>query len=291
MPDTRPSVGRGKPAASLAAGFALLVGCGSVTEIESDAAGGSPDSDGGDPADGGDPGNGGEELDADVVAFPDDPLLYLPFDDQFVGDPSGEFHISSSFNEPAFATDRFGFGEQALDMIENFNSDSYLTLASEPLDISGDVTMAVWFQGQSFGNNERIVGIGEWFALQFQSSDTVRFGAVDILEPGEPSVADPTPHDAEAWTFYVGVLEQDGGGTAIRLYRDGELVAEEIFGDVPSAPGCSFYVGTFDQGNLCDSLDEPQKLHGFVDDVRFYDRALSAEEIELLYREDGWPDF
>ncbi len=283
------------PAVALAAGFALLVGCGSVTEIESDAAGGggddaaasdddasSPASDAADPA---------ETPDADVVTFPDDPLLYLSFDDQsFDNQASGEIGVSSSFTEPDFATDRFGFGEQALDMIENFNSDFYLALASDPLEVGNEVTMAVWFQGESFGNNERIVGIGEWFALQFESSDTVRFGAVDILEPGEPGVVDSTPIDPEAWTFLAGVVEQDGEGTTIRLYRDGELVSEETFGEVPSAPQCRFYVGTFDQGNLCDSLNEPQKLHGFVDDVRLYDRALSAEEIELLYREGGWPD-
>jgi hypothetical protein len=35
---------------------------------------------------------------------------------------------------------------------------------------------------------------------------------------------------------------------------------------------------------------EPARLDAFVDDVRVYDRALSAAEIQLLHEEGGWPD-
>ena len=42
--------------------------------------------------------------------------------------------------------------------------------------------------------------------------------------------------------------------------------------------GSNFRIGRHNASN------DPQWFNGFVDDIRIYDRALSADEIELLYR-------
>jgi hypothetical protein len=270
---------------------ALVVGCGSVSEIEPDAEGG----DGQDPdaATGADANTGAADAltDADQgVQFPDDPVLFLPFRDASFQDQSGQGqNMSSSLGDPQFAADRFGFAERALDLSENLNADFDLALASEPLGLSDEISMAVWIRTTSASTGDRIIGQGEWFALTF-ASGSVQFGRVDASEPISPSVVSSSAHDHEVWALYVGVIEIDGGDTTLKLYRDGNLVASDTFtGTFPPPEPCQFYVGNFEQGNACTGLDRPRRLDAFVDDVRVYDRALSVEEIELLYAEGGWP--
>jgi hypothetical protein len=277
---------------SAAAVAALVVGCGSVSELEPDAEGGN----GQDPdaaATGADASTGAADAltDADQgVAFPDDPVLFLPFRDSSFQDQSGQGqNMSSSLGDPQFVADRFGFAERALDLTENQNSDFDLALASEPLGLSGEISMAVWIRTFTASGETRIIGQGEWFTLSFASS-SVQFGLVDAAEPIEPSVVSSSSHDHEVWALYVGVVEIDGGETTLKLFRDGTLVASETFtGTFPPPDQCQFYVGNFEQGNGCTSLDRPRRLDAYVDDLRVYDRALSVEEIELLYAEGGWP--
>jgi hypothetical protein len=285
--------GAARPAAAFAVA-SVLAGCGSVSELEPDAAGGNGQDPDAATADANvDPTDGGQDsVDADdTVAFPDDPVLFLPFRDASFADASGNDHgMSSSIAEPAFTADRFGLADRALDLTENFGNDYDMALASDPLELDGDITLAVWIRGSSQGGDERIVGQGDWFTLSFAPGSSVRFGLVDGSDPQEPSVVSPGGHDGVVWTFYAGVVETGGGETTLKLYRDGNLVASDTAtGAFAPPPACRFYVGNYDQGNLCASLDRPRRLLGFVDDVRVYDRALSDEEVEALYAEGGWP--
>lgn len=95
-------------------------------------------------------------------------------------------------------------------------------------------------------------------------------------------------HEDGAWNFYAGVVETAASGSTLRLYRNGVEVASQSFPTLYPNPGsCRFYIGDRIDGNTCNgtTADEFANLSGAVDDVRIYDRALTAGEIMLLMNE------
>lgn len=193
-----------------------------------------------------------------------------------------------------YSTDRHGRGERALDLYGTGNTDEHSLLYGEHLELSVNFSIALWVDlrpGAFHNNDARIAGQGNWFNLFSSGNATgVSFGILDGLYAAVdgPVVSDNLPFD-EDWHFYVGVVEQlDGAESAVRLYRDGNEVAAAEFATVFVNPGaCRFYVGNFPDGDLCDDTDADEftGFPGSVDDLRVYDRALSAEEVALLYGE------
>ena len=49
------------------------------------------------------------------------------------------------------------------------------------------------------------------------------------------------------------------------------------------SPGTSFIIGNAEESG--------RMFRGNIDDVRFYSRALTEEEINLLYSEGGWSNY
>ncbi|MCZ7635988.1 MAG: hypothetical protein M5U12_08095 [Verrucomicrobia bacterium] len=74
------------------------------------------------------------------------------------------------------------------------------------------------------------------------------------------------------WHHLVGTLKK---GQFVRLYQDGELVADGTGFDIPTANTASpLYIGRRAEGGF---------LRGLVDEPAIYGRALSGEEITSLY--------
>jgi hypothetical protein len=69
-----------------------------------------------------------------------------------------------------------------------------------------------------------------------------------------------------------------------RLYVDGELDTQAALDLRTTDTPVSFGI------NLDHEIDVPLNrfYHGSLDDVRIYDGALSAAEIEVLYLDGGW---
>ena len=290
---TTPSVPLLPLAAALAA---LAAGCGDIENAGSDAAATvDPDAAATSPPDGAPPDGGPLVADGGApdggVTFPDDALVHLAFEGDLT-DSSGNGNDAQAPLSGTFVGDRFGFAEKALSLEENFSNNFFNVLEIAGIGIRGEVTMAAWIQAGSQGNGERIAGLGEWFSLVFQSGG-VGFGLTEGLNSVEPLAVDATAHDPDAWVFYAGVVEvSDNLETTVTLYRDGVRVAEDTASEVfEPTSGCSFYVGNFrNDGTQCSGNDrDGNKFPGDVDDVRVFDRALSAAEVELLYREGDWP--
>jgi hypothetical protein len=73
------------------------------------------------------------------------------------------------------------------------------------------------------------------------------------------------------------VAATDNAGE-IKIYIDGQLdrSCDDGYG-IPSNINAPIYIGTI--------LTTPYFFDGIIDDVRFYNRALSAEEIWQLYQQ------
>lgn len=230
----------------------------------------------------------------DAVGIPTDALLHYRFDMDLLDASGNDNHGTAALGAFEFATDRFGIGERAGDFTENFGNDDDATVIGPHLGFTINFTIAAWFNGRSFGSEARLVGQGNgfedpFFSLHIRSADRIGFGRRDIGTDFGPIAVDPELFEQDQWTFFVGVVEFDGADSAIRLYRDGQQVAEEIaVGVAFNNPGtCFFYVGGFNKNDDCTG-DRANRLHGLVDDVRVFDRALGEAEILALYHEGGF---
>ena len=88
------------------------------------------------------------------------------------------------------------------------------------------------------------------------------------------SAVDPNPPTLNTWVYYAVVY--DRANSFATIYRNGVAVASGTV--VRSAPTGTWIMGHNEStGNPSDQLD------GAIDDMRVYDRLLSAQEVALLY--------
>jgi len=86
--------------------------------------------------------------------------------------------------------------------------------------------------------------------------------------------------DASAW-HYLGLTYD---GSIARLYWDGtEIATEAISGTLNSTPSVPLRIG-----HVYGASAHNLYFNGLIDEVRIYDRALSADEVQQLYGEDTY---
>ena len=111
---------------------------------------------------------------------------------------------------------------------------------------------------------------------------------MSFVVPVSPALAliDDADAPEDAWTLYAGVVAYDAatGITTARLYRDGRLVDEAEALGAHAAPAASRDLVVGDRT----SDDHYEPFRGRLDDVRVFDRALTAGEVDALYREGGF---
>ncbi len=208
----------------------------------------------------------------------DDLILYLTFAGQTL-DLTG-FSTVEVNAEIAYVTDRSGNPGAALSLTEP-NAQDPLTLIGNPsndLMQQQSFTISLWFNRQ----NEQLSEIPENLV---STNDLMLFLGSNDLERKPPFLSGPTLEQAQLAPFYdgewlenlfveldvwhhVAVTYQDG---VLRLYRDGELRNQANVDGFNTMSGAAF----------------GQDFQGFLDDIRFYKRALSADEIQILFELEG----
>jgi hypothetical protein len=152
----------------------------------------------------------------------------------------------------------------------SFNGSSQSVTGPNPLAGSGPITVCVWIKGSSPGANATatVLSSGLSYGFMFYSGGGVRFVGDGSWFDG---IGPSTTCDDGNWHFLVGTWT---GGTG-SFYVDGVLQASQSmtmqgYNTVTvAAPG--FYSGYYS---------------GTIDDVRVYNRVLSAGEIENQFQ---WP--
>jgi hypothetical protein len=144
------------------------------------------------------------------------------------------------------------------------------------LNVGGPVSVAAWIRATRIDTRSNIVAHGYRFgpsydfALRvdtgtyvFTTWDSVNHQAVTTIPSG----------DAGTWVHLCGVFD----GDTYQIYRNGALAAATADTTAPQSNVDTIWVigGSAKQDNL---------LQGQIDDVRIYGRALSAAEVEALYR-------
>lgn len=189
-------------------------------------------------------------------------------------DRSGNGNTGTLTSGPVLAIGKIGQGLLFNGL--NSGSGNYVTIpTSSSLDITGDITLATWVKTNAIGVLQGLIQQTDnttWdYQLDIQSS-----GALDFYsDQGTPTDTVSTVIiSADGQWHHVAVVRR---GTTVTFYMDG-------------VAGYSATVsGTFSTGRPvilgADNTGGTARLtvDGLLDDVRIYNRALSADEIERLY--------
>ncbi|MBN1805411.1 MAG: LamG domain-containing protein [Sedimentisphaerales bacterium] len=205
-----------------------------------------------------------EAADSDLAA-------HWKFDDgsgTLAVDSTGKGNDGVFVGDPRWVPGKFG---GALE----FNGDDYLNCGNGPsLQIRDEITIAFWFQVEAFQN--------EWEAFMAKGDDSYRTSRGDGTGNATHLGISGTSTGGGNGYFNGTVIVTDGqwhhmaatyDGAAGRIYIDGVLdVTSPGTGQIGES-SYDFWIGN-------NSQQTGRYLHGMLDDIRIYSRALS--EVEIL---------
>ena len=170
--------------------------------------------------------------------------------------------------------------------------DGYLAVRdAASLRVPDALTVSAWCNARSYDQPMTVAGRaqnGPPWQYPFLSW-LVRINTDSIIEidVGHPQSYSPSgwnvpPLQPDQWYF----LAMTCDGQTKKLFLNGALITSLATGSpnsqpgVHSTPGRSILIGA-------DESEPPvgDRFHGAIDDVRMYDRALSAEEVQRLFQE------
>ncbi|MBN2210992.1 MAG: hypothetical protein JW709_06310 [Sedimentisphaerales bacterium] len=163
-------------------------------------------------------------------------------------------------------------------------NDSVYMGSGPDLDITGELTMALWINKQGNNSNNNYAHLAgknqsggpadDSYYLKSQATDQLTFGVtqngVNIELTGTASVS------RDQWHSVVAVFVPN---VSMRIYLDGQLYAAKTTG----VPGYTAITNAPFMIGQISNRDTGYSFNGYLDDVRLYNLALSQEEIETLY--------
>jgi len=156
-------------------------------------------------------------------------------------------------------------------------SNDYVEVADNgSLNITGNITILAWIKLDTLGSGQQqyIVGKTETeltYAIFIESDDTVRCilqGLNDTYPSGSPTAITDTNWHQVAISY---------DGEYIRTFLDGKLqISDDSSGNINSSTD-KIYIGIRKYSNSC-------YFNGKIDEVRIYNKALTAAEVYALYK-------
>jgi len=208
--------------------------------------------------------------------MPGSMVLHLPFNGH-ANDASGTGNDATVHGAP-LTTDRNGNAGSAY---EFDGSDDYMTIAQDPTLNVDHVTLAAWINLDSYKDDQRIITkeTGDsWpyssYSLLISDTDEQYLQFRIGIGSDRYMVTSPDVVSLNTWQHVAATYD----GSALRLYINGEEVASESVSGVIADTDNPLYIGN--------SQFFDRVLDGKLDDVKVYNRALSATEVSGLYNVD-----
>lgn len=183
---------------------------------------------------------------------------------------------NGTVNGAAITTDRSGNANSAY----SFNgTNNYITLGQNPFTIidqldGSDFTISLWFNDNN-GGSTYFMNFGWGIKLGSGIDMIPAFGHVGIWPNNQwYTVSSNQPIISQNWCHLVAVKS---GNNQI-IYINGQLLNTQ--NSYPAGLGNQIYVG----GN---PIDNNGWLNGLLDDIGFWSRALTQQEITALYNSSG----
>ncbi|MBN2181675.1 MAG: LamG domain-containing protein, partial [Sedimentisphaerales bacterium] len=203
-----------------------------------------------------------------IPAKPVDPgtdnlVAYYPLDGDTL-DASGNGLDGTIMGDPNFVEGIIGMGLQ-LDGV-----DDYVDCGNNPLfDITEQITLATWVNVNDFGNGQHNPWVSKGdhsYCLKgCRTGNAIEF---DVYESGWKWINAEVGAINNEWHHAAGTFD----GAQLKVYLDGELISTK---DV--APGIATSVHNVAIGTNTEASGRFSE--GIQDEVRIYNRALTAEEI------------
>ena len=166
-------------------------------------------------------------------------------------------------------------------------TDDFVNLGSASnLNPTSSITLSAWIRIDGGNNTYRDI-ISRWdsaggvnertYIIGVNNSNALYFAISSDGTDGGASIAtDPATATTDTWLHVLGTWD----GTTMRLYKNGVEVATALQNAMMSSPNTRTGIGAT-IGRAGDS--QVSLFNGAVDDVRLYNRALSASEALLLF--------
>jgi hypothetical protein len=187
------------------------------------------------------------------------------------GDNSGNGNDATVYGA-TLCPDRFGNDDSAY----SFDGDDYI---QTPIDSNTlPISFSVWFNATSVSGDRSVVDSdvyahsGHSLIIGWWNHD----GDIHI-EFHNSSIDSDVPVAVDTW-YHAVVCFSD----SIWLYVDGSRIGAWEYPAV-DLDGDFFRFGRHNSA-------DPQWYVGVMDDVRFYERVLTPDDVQALYTEGGWPD-
>ncbi len=196
-------------------------------------------------------------------------------------DASGKAHHGQAFNLTPTA-DRFGVANAAY----HFNGvNGYMTAAGVPIPTNNAFSWSLWIKAEEPGVRGPIIERAQAFGVNLTSpmlftepGAALSFGT--CCANNGSSVRTPNNSVPTNQWFHFVATSAEGGRRA--LYLDGDLVAETV----GTAYGQELELFIFGRDRMDDPVIDNIYFPGALDDIRIYNRELSAAEVLALYH---WP--
>jgi len=183
---------------------------------------------------------------------------------------SGNTGYLKGFTSTTTASGKIG---QAL---EFDGTDDYVDIPN--IAIPQNFTVTAWVNSSMSANDDIIIGSGATAAgnteahFGYNNGNEIRYFDVDLV-PDTASVSISTAEYKNTWKYIT--LTKEGNTT--KIYSDGYLL------NTTSQTGTSLKSFTYLGVTTNNPSGATQRMHGKMDDIRVYNRALSVEEINRLY--------
>lgn len=197
-------------------------------------------------------------------------------------DSTGQGRVGTCNNSPGWVAGKIGAGAM------NFNGSSQYVYVSSYSNTSGKFTVSVWCKANVLNTWGTFVkNWGNGVQGQFHLGLDVATGMVGVQitqsNGATPAfVQDTSVLPLYSWQHYVAVAD----GSRVHLYRNTVEVGTPVSydGTLTSALSCVGIGAKVDQScNGAADAGSPGFWNGTLDDVRIYNRALTADEVKALY--------
>lgn len=179
-------------------------------------------------------------------------------------------------NGPVVSTDVPSVDFYNTHSLEFDGTDDYVDLGNPSFPTPSSFSISAWVKADTIGTDRQIASKGyNGTQTEWEMKTTSADGKVSIqtYNAGQFGVQALTPLAEDAWTHVVGTFD----GTTWSIYLNGSLDNSNVAA-APIATTRPIFVGAVDnQGTPVQFWD------GNIDDVRFYGRALTADEVSDLY--------
>ncbi len=216
------------------------------------------------------------DIDAGLVA-------HYPFDGN-AEDASGNNRHGKPAGGLVLRADRGGSPDSAYDFD---GIDDFVSIGNAFTNMSLPLSISVWLSPKALTQDVREIFVsndnatqytGFWMATLDDGTATVSYGDGGLPGPqSRRGVVSTSVLQPETWVHVTAVVS---GATDMVIYVNGTAEAGTFIGDGGPAMVNGDYpaaIGTYDLG--VNSLP----WQGGIDDIRIYDRALSAEEVQAIY--------